>query len=262
MDRARLTFIGHATTLIELDGVRIVTDPVLRRQVGPLYRRVPRPHAGPLADPDLILLSHLHLDHFDPVSLRMFRRDTPVVAPLGAKLALHWRGFTNVYELEPGDRLRLAGLELFATEARHRGTRHPLSARTPSLGYVLAGRYSVYFAGDTALFPAMEGLWPSLDVALLPIAGLGPWMPEYKHLSPRLAVRAMELLQPRLVVPIHWGTYHLPGTAIMRMGPDPHRRAPLTFMRMAQTLEPGTRTMLLQPGAGLDLDEVLLADAS
>ena len=89
----RLTFLGHATAVVEMDGVRLVTDPVLRRLVGPLYRRVPQPLTEPLTDPDVILISHLHLDHYDPRSLRLFRRDTPVVAPVGAGLSLRWRGF-------------------------------------------------------------------------------------------------------------------------------------------------------------------------
>jgi hypothetical protein len=65
----------------------------------------------------------------------------------------------------------------------------------------------------------------------------------------------MELLRPRLVIPIHWGTYHLPGTALMRMRPDIHRQAPLVFMREAVALEPGIRTVMLEPGEGLDLHD-------
>src|SRR5512139_2292567 len=95
----RVSFLGHASTVIEMDGVRLVTDPVLRRLVGPLYRRVPRPLTEPLTDPDVILISHLHLDHYDPRSLRLFRRDTPILAPLGAGLSLRWRGFKDIYEV-------------------------------------------------------------------------------------------------------------------------------------------------------------------
>ena len=138
----RMTFLGHASTVIEMDGVRLVTDPVLRRLVGPLYRRVPRPLTGPLVDPDAILISHLHLDHYDPRSLRLFRRDTPVFAPVGAGLSLRWRGFKDIHEVTPGERLRVGPLEVVATDARHRGTRHPLAARTPSLGYVVSGSHS------------------------------------------------------------------------------------------------------------------------
>jgi len=255
---SRLTYLGHATVFLELDGLRILTDPVLRRQVGPLYRRAPRPHLGPLTDLDLVLISHLHLDHYDPASLRLVAKDTPIVGPPGSASSLRWRGFTEVHELGCGERLRIGPLDIVAVDARHRGTRHPLARRTPSNGYIISGSRDVYFAGDTGLFEGMTDLWhDEIDVALLPIAGLGPWMPEFKHLSPRHAVRAMQLLQPRLVVPIHWGTYHLPGTVIMRMRPDVHRRAPFVFMREAEALHPAIRTVLLDPGSTLDLDAEL-----
>ena len=258
----RISFLGHASTVIEIDGLRIVTDPVLRRLVGPLYRRVPQPLTEPLTDPDVVLISHLHLDHYDPRSLRLFRRDTPVVAPVGAGLSLRWRGFTDIHEVSPGERLRLGGVDIVATEAKHRGTRHPLAARTPSLGYVISGSYSVYFAGDTGFFSGIRDVWPErLDVALLPIAGIGPLMPEFKHMSPRHAVKAMDLLRPRLVVPIHWGTYHLPGTAFFRFGPDFHRRAPFLFMAAAADLEPDVHTVLLRPGEALSVEETLAGHA-
>jgi L-ascorbate metabolism protein UlaG (beta-lactamase superfamily) len=254
----RVTFLGHATTVIEMDGAHLVTDPVLRRLVGPLYRRVPQPLTGPLVDPDVILISHLHLDHYDPRSLRLFRRDTPILAPVGAGLSLRWRGFREIYEFGPGQRLRIGPVEVVGTEARHRGTRHPLAARTPSLGYIVSGTRTVYFAGDTAFFSGIAEVWPErLDLALLPIAGIGPLMPEFKHMSPRHAVKAMELLRPRIVIPIHWGTYHLPGTAVFRLGPDFHRRAPFLFMAQAADLEPDVHTVLLRPGEELSLEEAL-----
>ena len=263
IDGPRLTYLGHATTVMDLDGVRLVTDPVLRRLVGPLYRRSPRPLPGALLDPDVLLISHLHLDHYDPASLRMFRRDVPVFVPVGAGLSLRWRGFKHIHEMEPGDRLRIGAVEVVATAARHRGTRHPLAARTPALGYVISGSRSIYFAGDTGFFAGIADVWPErLDLALLPIAGLGPWMPEFKHLSPRHAVLAMELLRPRLVVPIHWGTYHLPGTVLMRMRPDFHRRAPHLFMAQSAALEPDIQTLMLLPGEELDVGAALAARAA
>jgi len=254
----KITFLGHATVLVELAGTRLITDPVLRQQVGPLRRRTPKPFLGPLAGLDVVLISHLHLDHYDPASLRLLDTGVPIVGPPGSARSLGWRGFTDVHELRPGESLRLGGIEIVATEARHRGTRHPLARRTPSNGYVIGGGgRHLYFAGDTGLFVGMADLWDGLDVALLPIAGLGPWMPEFKHLSPRHAVRAAELLQPKLVIPIHWGTYHLPGTVLMRLRPDVHRRAPYVFVREAAALAPEIRTVLLDPGQSLDLAEEL-----
>ncbi len=254
---AHLTFFGHSTVAIDLDGVRVVTDPVLRRQVGPLYRRGTLPSCEGLADPQVILLSHLHLDHFDPPTLRLFRTDTPILAPVGSRLSLRWRRFSAVHELSPGESRRVGAVEIVATEAQHQGTRFPTSVPTPSLGFVISGNRSIYFPGDTGLFPGMQGLWPALDVALLPIAGLGPRLPEAKHLGPADAVRAMELLRPRLTVPIHWGAYHLPGTALMRLGNDPHRDAPQEFARRARALEPDLRVAMLQPGESIDLDQAL-----
>ena len=255
----RITFLGHATVLIELGGQRLLTDPVLRRQVGPLRRRTPQPVLGPLAGLDMVLISHLHLDHFDPASLRLLDTALPIVGPPGSVRSLGWRGFTDVHEVGPGESLRLGGLDIVATEARHRGTRHPLAHRTSSNGYIISGGgRHVYFAGDTGLFSGMADIWDDpLDVALLPIAGLGPWMPEFKHLSPRHAVQAAELLRPRLVIPIHWGTYHLPGTVLMRLRPDFHRRAPAVFLREALALDPEIRVTMLDPGESLDLADAL-----
>lgn len=251
----RITFLGHATVLVELDGVRLLTDPVLRQQVGYLWRRTPTPHLGSLSGLDAILISHLHLDHYDPPSLRLLDKGVLIVGPPGSARSLRWRGFLDVHELGPGESLRLGLVEITATEAKHPPGRHPLTTQgAPSVGYVISGSQDIYFAGDTGLFSGMADLWPGLDVALLPIAGLGPRLPEVKHLSPRHAVRAMELLRPKLVIPIHWGTYHLPGTVLMGMRADVHRTAPLVFKREAAALEPGIRTVMLEPGGSLDLE--------
>jgi L-ascorbate metabolism protein UlaG (beta-lactamase superfamily) len=253
--RDRITFLGHATVLVELDGVRLLTDPVLRQQVGPLWRRTPTPHLGSLSSLDAILISHLHLDHYDPPSLRLLDKGVLIVGPPGSARSLRWRGFVDAHELGPGESLRLGSVEITATEAKHPPGRHPLTTQgPPSVGYVISGSQDIYFAGDTGLFSGMADLWPGLDVALLPIAGLGPRLPEVKHLSPRHAVRAMELLRPKLVIPIHWGTYHLPGTVLMGMRADVHRKAPLVFKREAAVLAPGICTVMLEPGESFDLE--------
>ncbi len=226
-----------------------------------MYRRTPKPHAGNLKGIDAVLLSHLHLDHYDPASLSLVATTaTPIFGPEGAAASLRWHGYKEVHELRPGQSLRLGPVEVFGTEARHMGTRHPLARRTPALGFVISGSRDVYFAGDTGFFPGMADIWDDqLDVALLPIAGLGPRLPEFKHMSPRHAVAAMGLIRPSLVVPIHWGTYHLPGTTIIRMRRDVHRAAPFVFLRQAAVLEPQVRTVLLDPGAGMDLEAELAA---
>ena len=253
----RVTYLGHATVVLELGGARVLTDPVLRWHVGPLVRRQARPHAARLAPLDAILISHLHLDHFDPPSLRLLPRETPVVTAAGGARPLARLGFADVRELAAGDETMVGGLRITATAAVHEKGRHPLNRATDCIGFVVAGALSVYYAGDTALFPAMDGLWPGLDVALLPIAGWGLTLPEGEHMGPRQAAEALRLLRPRLAVPVHWGTFALPGAAVLRRGRLAMARGPADFRRHARVLAPEVRVELPRPGDALDLDRAL-----
>ena len=103
-----VTYAGHATVLIELDGVRVLTDPLLRRHVGVLIRRSPLPKPSVRRDLDAVLISHAHLDHLDVPSLRLFYCATPVVAPRGLGALLRRLGFEPL-EVDVGDEVELAG---------------------------------------------------------------------------------------------------------------------------------------------------------
>jgi len=199
-----LRWLGHSTVVVDLDGARVVTDPVLRRRVMHLRRAADVPSPD---DVDTVLLSHLHYDHLDLASLARIGVECPVVVPRGGGKAL--RGFERVTEVEPGTVFEVNGLQVRVCEAVHDGRRRPIGAAVPAVGYVLEGSRSVYFAGDTDLFDGMRELAP-VDVALLPIWGWGPSVGE-GHLDPESAAEALTLLEPRVVVPIHWGTYHVLG---------------------------------------------------
>jgi L-ascorbate metabolism protein UlaG (beta-lactamase superfamily) len=199
----RLTWLGHSTVLVELDDVRLLTDPVLRRRVGHLLR--PKEvAASALSGIDAALVSHVHWDHLDLPSLKRLGRAMPLVVPRGAGPLLERRGFSNVTEVEEGAELEFGQVRVRVTHAEHDASR--LRIKAPSLGYVFEGARSVYFAGDTDVFDGMAGLAESLDVALLPVAGWGPRLPA-GHLDPEGAAKALRLLQPRIAIPIHWGTY-------------------------------------------------------
>src|SRR6476659_9384038 len=99
----QVTWIGHGTVLVDLDGVRLLTDPLLRNRVAHLQRRVPPPDAEAVRDLDAVLISHLHRDHLDLPSLRRVPRDPTLVVPRGAGRMLLRRGFTSVREVAPGD---------------------------------------------------------------------------------------------------------------------------------------------------------------
>jgi L-ascorbate metabolism protein UlaG (beta-lactamase superfamily) len=106
----RLAYLGHATARIDLGGVRVLTDPVLRERVGPLLRQGPPLHPADYAGTDVVLLSHLHRDHLDLGSLRLLRPRPRLVVPRGAASLLARYGFHDVVELSPGESTRAGDL--------------------------------------------------------------------------------------------------------------------------------------------------------
>jgi L-ascorbate metabolism protein UlaG (beta-lactamase superfamily) len=247
---ARVTFLGHSTVLVELGGLRILTDPVLFDRIGPLRRVVspldPETHAGI----DLALVSHLHLDHFDVPSLRLLGLGVRIVVPAGAGPLLRRLGFTDVVELGPGARVRHGELEIVATEAVHGGFRPPVGPRAAAVGYVIegAGR-RIYFAGDTDLFNGMAELG-AIDAALIPVWGWGPRLGP-NHLDPERAGEAVGRIRPRLAIPIHWGTLWPFGLGRVRPGKlaDP----PVEFARLVSAREPDVLVRIIPPGGHVDL---------
>jgi L-ascorbate metabolism protein UlaG (beta-lactamase superfamily) len=198
----RLTWLGHSTVVLELDGTRVVTDPLLTRRVAHLWRAtVPDVETTV----DVVLLSHLHWDHFHLPSLRQLARGTTVVVPTGSERLVSRAGFASIVGVRRGDTVRVGNIELAVTHAEHAASRRART-RAEAIGYVLRGSRNVYFAGDTDLFDDMRNLREQLDVALLPVAGWGRTAGA-GHLDVTKAVDALELLEPRSAVPIHWGTY-------------------------------------------------------
>jgi L-ascorbate metabolism protein UlaG (beta-lactamase superfamily) len=242
-----ITWIGHSTVLIELDGVRLLTDPLLRNRVAHLRRVVPV-EAGAGSNADAVLISHLHYDHLDLPSLRRLDRSRLLVVPRGARSLVAKQGFRHVVEIEAGERVDVNGVTVEATYAEHDGNRGPLGAKAVAVGFLVAGTGRVYFAGDTDLFEQMSDLAP-LDVAILPVAGWGPRLPP-GHLDPRLAAQALALLRPRVAVPVHWGTYRRIG-----LSRDPAvLRAPAeSFVKLAAELAPDVDVRVVDPGGSLDI---------
>ena len=185
----RITWIGHSTVLVELDGVRLLTDPVLRPRVTHL-RRVGPVDWDALRDIDAVAVSHAHYDHLDPPSLRRLGRSVPLIVPRGAARMV--RGFERVVELEEGEETRVGGLAIRATHAEHSGHRDFLGSPAAAVGFLVSGSSRLYFPGDTDLFPGMSSLAPDLDVAFLPVAGWGSKVPR-GHLDPVRAAEALRL---------------------------------------------------------------------
>jgi L-ascorbate metabolism protein UlaG (beta-lactamase superfamily) len=239
-----ITWLGHATVLIEMDGVRLVTDPVLRNRVGPLVRVVPGVRPGAIGVVDRVLISHLHADHLDVPTLRALPRSGPVVVPKGGRAWLTARGVSDVIELGAGDEMSLRGVRIIATPATHDRRRRPLGPAADPVGYLIRGSNTLYFAGDTDLFASMVELRGLVDVALLPVWGwgsrLGPG-----HLDPEAAAAAAALIAPAVAIPIHWGTLAL-GRPARRLA-DPRRPA-VEFVAFAERYAPAVDVRLLSPG--------------
>jgi L-ascorbate metabolism protein UlaG (beta-lactamase superfamily) len=208
-----LTWLGHSTVVLDLDGVRIVADPLLRRNNGVLRRRGSQPAGAAWAGTDAVLLSHLHHDHAEVASLRLFPGIPVLTAPANAAWVqgkgLDGRGLDEdewVPVGESGVAVRLVRAVHYSRPMPHR----PNAAN----GHLVRGPSGVvWLAGDTELYPEMEDLAEmaggGVDVALVPIGGWGPRLSP-GHMGPEEAAVACRLARAAYAVPVHWKTLHVP----------------------------------------------------
>jgi L-ascorbate metabolism protein UlaG (beta-lactamase superfamily) len=229
--------------------VRVLTDPLLRDRIGPLVRVVPPPRVEDAAGLDAVLLSHLHYDHADLPTLARLGASTPVLAPRGAGPWLEAHGLRAVRELSAGEQTTMGPLTVIATPAVHDGRRRPLGVSAQPIGFVVRGSRSVYFAGDTDLFPGMADMTGAIDVALLPVSGWGPTLGA-GHLDPPRAATAAALISPRLAVPIHWGTFALWPRPLR---PADRERPARDFAALVARHAPGVDVRLLAPGERVEM---------
>jgi L-ascorbate metabolism protein UlaG (beta-lactamase superfamily) len=246
----RITFIGHATLLVEMDGVRLLTDPVLRDGVAHLQRKSMPVRDSFYQDIDAVLISHLHRDHLDIPSLQKLGRETNLILPAGSADLLHKNGFSNIKEVRAGDTIKIGSVSICATHAEHHGKYPPFGPTADCLGFLIKGSQTVYFPGDTDLFPGMADLADDLDVALLPVWGwgfnLGPG-----HMNPQRAAEALTLLRPRIAIPIHWGTFYPRWFGWFR--PYLMVEPPQHFRNEAAIRIPQVMIQILNPGSSLVL---------
>lgn len=240
----QVTTIGHATTLIQWDGLNILTDPVFSSRVLFFKRRQPLPfNPASLPKLDAILISHAHYDHLDLFSFKYIPSDVPIFIPQGMSKAIAPHVKNRIIELSPWSRFSLRdGLEIRAVPAKHPGGR--LSMFLPvfccyrlCLGYVLSlNKENIYFAGDTSYgdhFSRIGSLFP-LKLALLPITHKkNNFLSRYWHLDIPDFLKGWEDLGSPPLIPIHWGTFFRRGcdkeflkTALEKLGDKLHLLTP------------------------------------
>jgi L-ascorbate metabolism protein UlaG (beta-lactamase superfamily) len=212
-DDLAVTFVGHATLLLQWKGLNILTDPnfvprvvVPKRLVEP---GIPIEQLPPL---DLIVVSHAHLDHLVKPSLRKLGKEVPVVVPTGLAELITPLGFRRVYELNWWDVHEEDGFKVIHVPANHWGRRTPRDRERGYGGFVIERHgHHVYFAGDTAYFKGFLEIGKAfpIDLALLPIGAYRPPSFRQVHCNPEDALQAFEDMQARYMVPIHWGTFRL-----------------------------------------------------
>ena len=250
------TWWGHASTTVELDGVRVALDPLLADRLLHLRRYAVSPTSR-AAVADVVLVSHPHADHCHLPSLRLFDRSTTVVAPPGAAELVERLGFERVVVAVPGADLRLATsrgttIDVEVLEASHDGRRLPLPRATgTAVGFrVAAAGRSFWFPGDTGLREDMRQVDP-VDLALVPVGGWGPTLGA-GHMDPVEAAEAVDRVGAAWAVPVHWGTFWPVG--LRRVDRRRHQHLFVTpGQRFADAVGDASRTVLPDPGERVHL---------
>jgi L-ascorbate metabolism protein UlaG (beta-lactamase superfamily) len=228
-DQTLITWVGHATYVIQIGGLTVLTDPVWSRRIPGVRPRLTPAGVDWLALPpvDAVLISHNHYDHLDGPSIRRLPRTTPLLVPANLAWWFRRRGFGDVTDLDwwesreivpdGGDPVR------FDFVPAHHWSRRTLTDTNKSLwgGWMItaADGTSIYFAGDTGYghwFAAIRERFPGIDLALLPVGAYEPqWFMQPMHLNPEEAVRACADVGARRMAPMHWGTFVLSAEPIM-----------------------------------------------
>jgi L-ascorbate metabolism protein UlaG (beta-lactamase superfamily) len=218
----RITWFGHSSLLVELDGKRFLTDPVWSERCSPSSVIGPKRFFAPplpleqLPSVDAVLLSHDHYDHLDEPSIRFLNERVPAfVVPLGIGAHLEYWGVpaAKIRELGWWGQTRIGEIELTATPARHFSGRSLGDAdQTLWAGWALRGpAHAVYYSGDTAMFPGFKEIGARLgpfDATLIEVGAYDRMWADL-HLGPEQAVEAHRHVKGKVMLPVHWGTFNL-----------------------------------------------------
>jgi len=263
----RVTWLGHSTTLIEIDGVRVLTDPVWGLRASPLSLAGPKrfqPVPVALRDMppvDVVIISHDHYDHLDYPTIRaLVKSDVPFVTSLGVGAHLEGWGIpaTRITELDWWESFAVptGGVQVMAAPSQHFSGRTPKTRNSTlwSSFVVRSERHRVFFSGDTGLTTEYREIRERLGPFDLAMLEVGAWDPAWgdMHLGPDNALKAIAHLDAETFLPIHWGTFRLamhqwdqPAEVLYAQGSK--IRARLMMPRLGEPIEPGRASGAVEP---------------
>ncbi len=199
---------GHATTIINIEGKLILTDPVITKNLGYFKRQAEIPMDITNLKFDYILLSHGHMDHLNFSSLKKLNKDAVIIVPKGYKRLISLLGYKNVHVIRHNETYKDSYLTIKSFEANHDGRRYYLGIDNESHSFLISGKTKkVFFAGDTAYTEAFKGI--SSDVALLPVGCYKPERFSKMHCNPEESYKMFKMMDCPLMIPIHYKTFIL-----------------------------------------------------
>ena len=255
----RVTWLGHSTLLVEIDGHTFLTDPIFGGRAAPVDWAGPATWYDPplpldqLPELDAVLISHDHYDHLQTDTIRaLAERDVPFVVPLGVGAHLEAWGVPpdRIHEHDWWEAVDFGAVTVTLTPARHASGRQVFDQMgTLWTGYALVGpQHRVYFSGDTGLFDELAEIGERLgpfDVTMFEAGAYARYWPDW-HLGPENAVRAHELVRGDLLLPIHWGLWNL----ALHSWTEPAERVRVEVQRR------GVRALLPRPGESFEPADV------
>ncbi len=212
-DEFGLTWIGHASFLIQTRGLNILVDPNWAKWLK-VIKRIKHPglHLHDLPAIDLVLVTHAHFDHLDRKTLREVAEDQPIVVPFEVGNLVHDLGFKSVHELQYWESYQHGPVKITLTPCHHWGARMLHDSHRGFGGFVIEvnGR-SIFHCGDTAYFDGFAeiGSRHNIDLALMPIGAYDPPSGREVHMNPEEAVRSFLELKAKTLIPMHYGTFRL-----------------------------------------------------
>lgn len=221
-ERPQVTWIGHATVLVQYKGINVLTDPIFSDRASPFSFMGPRRSAPPslsidqLPPIDFVLISHNHYDHLDEYTVKILGDGTTWVVPLGYKQWFADLGVSKVVELDWWDKRDIAGAAITATPSQHwtgRGLNDRYKALWASWA-VQIGEFKFWFSGDTGyndrIFSEIGARCGPFDLALIAVGGYDPrWFMKNMHVNPEEAVLIHNDIRSKYSLGIHWGTFPL-----------------------------------------------------